>query len=85
MKFVNKKDIIEGIQYTGDNIEEIVTFVEPAAKIREEFDGIYLIDKYNKSPFELNINKLTDYEKDCLIKGLKLRGYNEESIKLLFK
>ena len=44
-----------------------------------------LIDKYNKSPFELNINKLTDYEKNCLIKGLKLRGYNEESIKLLFK
>ena len=27
-----------------------------------------LIDKYNKSPFELNINKLNDYEKDCLIK-----------------
>ena len=44
-----------------------------------------LIDKYNKSPFELNINKLTDYEKDCLIKGLKARGYNEETIKLLFK
>ena len=44
-----------------------------------------LIDKYKKSPFELNINKLTDYEKDCLIKGLKLRGYNEESINLLFK
>ena len=32
-----------------------------------------------------NINKLTDYEKDCLIKGLKLRGYSEDSIKLLFK
>lgn len=45
----------------------------------------WLIDKYNKSPFELNINKLTDYEKDCLIKGLKSRGYNEETIKLLFK
>ena len=45
----------------------------------------WLIDKYNKSPFELNINKLTDYEKDCLIKGLKLRGYSEDSIKLLFK
>ena len=44
-----------------------------------------LIDKYNKSPFELNINKLSNYEKDCLIKGLKLRGYNEDSIKLLFK
>ena len=44
-----------------------------------------LIDKYNKSPFELNINKLTDYEKDCLFKGLKLRGYNEETINLLFK
>ena len=44
-----------------------------------------LIDKYNKSPFELNINKLNDYEKDCLFKGLKLRGYSEESIKLLFK
>ena len=44
-----------------------------------------LIDKYKKSPFELNINKLSDYEKDCLFKGLKLRGYNEESIKLLFK
>ena len=44
-----------------------------------------LIDKYKKSPFELNINKLTDYEKDCLFKGLKLRGYNEETIKLLFK
>ena len=45
----------------------------------------WLIDKYNKSPFELNINKLDDYEKDCLIKGLKARGYNEETIKLLFK
>ena len=45
----------------------------------------WLIDKYNKSPYELNINKLTDYEKDCLIKGLKLRGYNEETINLLFK
>ena len=45
----------------------------------------WLIDKYNKSPFELNINKLTDYEKDCLFKGLKLRGYNEETINLLFK
>ena len=45
----------------------------------------WLIDKYNKSPFELNINKLSDYEKDCLFKGLKLRGYNEETIKLLFK
>ena len=45
----------------------------------------WLIDKYNKSPFELNINKLTDYEKDCLIKGLKLIGYSEDSIKLLFK
>ena len=45
----------------------------------------WLIDKYNKSPFELNINKLTDYEKDCLFKGLKARGYNEETIKLLFK
>ena len=44
-----------------------------------------LIDRYKKSPFELNINKLTDYEKDCLFKGLKLRGYNEETIKLLFK
>ena len=44
-----------------------------------------LIDKYNKSPFELNINKLNNYEKDCLFKGLKLRGYNEECIKLLFK
>ena len=44
-----------------------------------------LIDKYNKSPFELNINKLNDYEKDCLFKGLKLRGYSEDSIKLLFK
>ena len=44
-----------------------------------------LIDKYKKYPFELNINKLTDYEKDCLFKGLKLRGYNEETIKLLFK
>ena len=44
-----------------------------------------LIDKYNKSPFELNINKLNDFEKDCLFKGLKLRGYSEDSIKLLFK
>ena len=44
-----------------------------------------LIDKYNKSPFELNINKLDNYEKDCLLKGLKLRGYSEENIKLLFK
>ena len=44
-----------------------------------------LIDKYNRSPFELNINKLNDYEKDCLLKGLKLRGYSEENIKLLFK
>ena len=44
-----------------------------------------LIDKYNKSPFELNINKLNDFEKDCLFKGLKLRGYSEENIKLLFK
>ena len=44
-----------------------------------------LIDKYNKSPFELNINKLNNYEKDCLLKGLKLRGYSEENIKLLFK
>ena len=44
-----------------------------------------LIDKYNKSPFELNINKLNVYEKDCLINGLKLRGYSEDSIKLLFK
>ena len=44
-----------------------------------------LIDKYNKSPFELNINKLSNYEKDCLFKGLKLRGYSEECIKLLFK
>ena len=43
-----------------------------------------LIDKYNKSPFELNVNKLSNYEKECLFKGLKLRGYNEESIKLLF-
>ena len=48
MKFVNKNDIIEGIQYTGDNLEEIVTFVKSAAEIREESDGIYLIDKYNK-------------------------------------
>ena len=39
-----------------------------------------LIDKYNKSPFELN-----KYEKEYLIKGLKLRGYNEEYIKLLFE
>ena len=44
-----------------------------------------LIDKYNKSPFELNINKLSDYEKEILFKGLKLRGYSEENIKLLFK
>ena len=44
-----------------------------------------LIDKYNKSPFELNINKLSDYEKEILFKGLKLRGYSEETIKLLFK
>ena len=44
-----------------------------------------LIDKYNKSPFELNINKLNDNEKKCLLKGLKLRGYSEESIKLLYK
>ena len=44
-----------------------------------------LIDKYNRSPFELNINKLNDYDKDCLLKGLKLRGYSEDSIKLLFK
>lgn len=45
----------------------------------------YLIDKYNKSPFELDINKLNNYEKDRLIKGLKLRGYSEDTIKLLFK
>ena len=44
-----------------------------------------LIDKYNKSPLELNINKLSDYEKEILFKGLKLRGYSEYSIKLLFK
>ena len=44
-----------------------------------------IIDKYNKSPFELNINKLSDYEKEILFKGLKLRGYTEDSIKLLFK
>ena len=44
-----------------------------------------LIDKYNKSPFELDINKLSDYEKEILIKGLKLRGYSEDCIKLLFK
>ena len=44
-----------------------------------------LIDKYNKSPFELNVNKLSDYEKEILFKGLKLRGYSEENIKLLFK
>lgn len=44
-----------------------------------------LIDKYNKSPFELNVNKLTVKEKECLYKGLMLRGYNKESIKLLFK
>ncbi|WP_455937834.1 hypothetical protein [Gemella morbillorum] len=45
----------------------------------------WLIDKYNESPFELNVNKLNNYEKECLFKGLKLRGYNEETIKLLFK
>ena len=44
-----------------------------------------LIDNYNKSPFELNISKLNKNEKECLIKGLMLRGYSEESIKLLFK
>ena len=44
-----------------------------------------LINKYNKSPFELNINKLSDYEKEILFKGLKLRGNSEETIKLLFK
>ena len=47
MKFVNKNDIIEAIQYR-DNLEEITEFVGSAAKIKEEFDGIYLIDKYNK-------------------------------------
>lgn len=44
-----------------------------------------LIDKYKCSPFELNINKLNEVEKDLLIKGLKLRGYSIEDIKFLFK
>ena len=48
MKFVNKRDIVEGIQYTG-NLEEITEFVGSTAKIKEEFDGVYLIDKYNKA------------------------------------
>ncbi len=48
MKFVNKRDIVEGIQYTG-NLEEITEFVGSDAKIKEEFDGVYLIDKYNKT------------------------------------
>ena len=61
MKFVNKNDIIEGIQYTGDNLEEIVTFVKSAAEIREESDGIYLIDKYNK------LSKI--YKNNYIIKG----------------
>ena len=48
MKFVNKRDIVEGIQYIG-NLEEITEFVGSAAKIKEEFNGVYLIDKYNKT------------------------------------
>lgn len=44
-----------------------------------------LIDKYNKSPFELNNSELNENEKECLFKGLILRGYSKESIKLLFK
>ena len=67
------RDVVEREERKTRSFEKSREYLQP------------LIDKYNKSPFDLNINKLTDYEKDCLIKGLKLRGYNEESIKLLFK
>lgn len=48
MKFVNKEDIVEVVQYIGDNLEELRKFLGSDAKIKEEFDGVYLIDKYNK-------------------------------------
>ena len=44
-----------------------------------------LNDKYNKALLELDIDVLTKYEKECLYKALKLRGYSEDTIKLLFK
>ena len=44
---------------------------------------VYEINAYYDGITGYRIN--LDYEKDCLFKGLKLRGYNEESIKLLFK
>lgn len=44
-----------------------------------------LKDKYNKPLLELDIDNLTRYERECLYKTLKLRGYDENTIKLLFK
>lgn len=49
MKFVNKEDIVEVVQYIGDNLEELRKFLGSNAKIEEEFDGVYLIDKYNEA------------------------------------
>lgn len=51
MKFVNKEDIIEAIQFTGDiikELEELEEFVNPYGKLKIDVDGIYLIDKFNK-------------------------------------
>lgn len=48
MKFVNKEDIIEAVQFTGDNLEELRKFLGSDDKIREESDGIYFLSSFTK-------------------------------------
>lgn len=48
MKFVNKEDIIEAVQFTGDNLEELRKFLGSDDKIREESDGIYFLSSLTK-------------------------------------
>lgn len=48
MKFINKEDIIEAVQFTGDNLEELRKFLGSDDKIREEPDGIYFLSYLTK-------------------------------------
>ena len=66
------KEVVKREEYKTKCFEKSRIYLQP------------LIDKYNKSPFELDISKMNENEKECLIKGLLLRGYSEETIKLLF-
>lgn len=63
-KFRKKSVVIEAVQYTGNNLQEIMVFAEDSAReIGEDLLGDYMTIKTLEG-------KMTAYKDDWIIKGI---------------